>query len=313
MYCRRCGTPLHTGIVICPECGARQRRQATSVRCASCHSRIPVTLSICPHCGRDVRPAGPRWGIWLVIAIGLVVMVLWGLGKLPIEQIGQEITGVKTKVAGLVQVLGPAPTAEPSESKTQTIARGTVAAPPTVATAEIEATAAPEPELTEVTEGVEKTFAEPSATAAISATLEAPSPGAQAITATVATVPTLAPTSTPAPTATAVPPTATQPAPTATVAATKAAGSQVISHRVRAGDTLSGIAQQYQVSLDALLSRQPDDRSHHAAHRPRTGHPWRRSATRADRHTQTAGHPDTDGSAAHACSLSAGTDAKKPG
>ena len=137
MYCRRCGTPLHTGIVICPECGARQRRQATSVRCASCHSRIPVTLSICPHCGRDVRPAGPRWGIWLVIAIGLVVMVLWGLGKLPIEQIGQEITGVKTKVAGLVQVLGPAPTAEPSESKTQTIARGTVAAPPTVATAEI--------------------------------------------------------------------------------------------------------------------------------------------------------------------------------
>ena len=176
MYCRRCGTPLHTGIMICPECGARQRRQATSVRCASCHSRIPVTLSICPHCGRDVRPAGPRWGIWLVIAIGLVVMVLWGLGKLPVEQIGQEITGVKAKVAGLVQVLGPAPTAEPTEARPQTIARATDIVAPTVAAPEDQIEVTPETELTEGEEGAAETPAEPSASIAVTSTLEALTP-----------------------------------------------------------------------------------------------------------------------------------------
>ncbi len=77
MYCKRCGTPLHTGVVICPECGARQRRQASSVRCASCHGRVPLTLSVCPRCGRDVRPAGPRWGLWLAAAIA---MVAWCFG-----------------------------------------------------------------------------------------------------------------------------------------------------------------------------------------------------------------------------------------
>ena len=59
MYCKRCGTPLHMGVVICPECGAGQRRQASSVRCANCHGRVPLALTVCPHCGRNVRPAGP--------------------------------------------------------------------------------------------------------------------------------------------------------------------------------------------------------------------------------------------------------------
>jgi len=71
MYCKRCGTPLHTGVVICPECGARQRRQASSVRCATCHSRVPLTLAVCPHCGREpeafiIKPRMdyPTWQEW---------------------------------------------------------------------------------------------------------------------------------------------------------------------------------------------------------------------------------------------------------
>ena len=65
MYCRRCGATLHQGVVICPECGARQRRGISSVRCARCGHRVSLGLTVCPHCGRDVHPAGPRWGLWL--------------------------------------------------------------------------------------------------------------------------------------------------------------------------------------------------------------------------------------------------------
>ena len=149
MYCKRCGTPLRTGVVICPECGARQRRQASSVRCASCHSRVPVSLSLCPHCGRDLRPAGPRWGVWLAVAIGLALMVLWGLGKLPVEQIGQDVIGAKAKVARLVQVLGPAPTTEPSAGKPGTVARATATTSPESPAATEQPEAASEPEVTE--------------------------------------------------------------------------------------------------------------------------------------------------------------------
>jgi LysM repeat protein len=253
MYCKRCGTPLRTGVVICPECGARQRRQASSVRCASCHSRVPVSLSLCPHCGRDLRPAGPRWGVWLAVAIGLALMVLWGLGKLPVEQIGQDVIGARAKVARLVQVLGPAPTTEPSAGKPGTVARATATTSPESPAATEQPEVASEPEVTEIVEGTEGSFGEPSATAAVTETLAAATPGTP-ITATLAAVPTLVPSLAPTATATAVPPTAPQPAPTATVKPAKATGSQANTYRVRSGDTLSGIAQQFKVGLDALLA-----------------------------------------------------------
>lgn len=254
MYCKRCGTPLHLGVVICPECGARQRRQSSSVRCASCRRRVPVSLSVCPHCGRDVRPAGPRWGIWLAVGIAMVLMVLWGLGKLPLEQTGQDIVGIKAKISGLVQVLGPAPTAGQPEGKPQVIARATVAVSPTLSAVEEQPGAVSEAELAVSAVDTEEATPEPFATEVVAVPIEAPPSGAQTITATVTVVPTLAPTSAPTPTATAVPPTATQPAPTATATAARAPGSQANTYRVRAGDTLSGIAQQFKVSLDALLA-----------------------------------------------------------
>lgn len=104
MYCRHCGVRLQQGMVICPECGTRQRRRASSLRCARCHGRVSVDLSVCPHCGRDVKPAGPRWGIW---AGGLALVVLigfWGAGRLPAQRLRGQISGTWSRLTALVQI-----------------------------------------------------------------------------------------------------------------------------------------------------------------------------------------------------------------
>jgi LysM repeat protein len=253
MYCKRCGTPLHTGVVICPECGARQRRQASSVRCASCHGRVPLSLSVCPRCGRDVRPAGPRWGTWLAVAIGLVLVVLWSLGKMPIERVGQEIAGIKSKVSSLVQVLGPAPTNTKTSTTPQLLARTTPAAPPTTTSEDELPVSGPEAELpVDAGEG-ESPVAEPSpAETGLNTGVETPTADQQTATAASTPTSTATPTLPPSPTATAVPPTATVPPPAAT--ATPAAGNKAKTYRIQSGDTLSGIAQRFDVSLDALLA-----------------------------------------------------------
>jgi LysM repeat protein len=253
MYCKRCGTPLHTGVVICPECGARQRRQASSVRCATCHSRVPLTLAICPHCGREVRAAGPRWGVWVAVAIGLALVVLWSLGKMPIERVGQEIAGIKSKVSGLVQVLGPAPTNTKATATPQLLARTTPAALPTP-TAEAEPpVSAPDEELSIGTGADGSPTAEPSpAQPELNADAETPAAGQQTATVAVTPTSTATPTLPPSPTATPVPPTATLPPPAPS--ATPAAGGTANTYRIQSGDTLSGVAQRFNVSLEALLA-----------------------------------------------------------
>jgi len=96
MQCKRCGARLQQGMLICPECGARQGRSPESVRCASCHGRVPIELTVCPHCGRTVRPAGPRWGLWALLALAVGCRCLWGLGRLPVERMRREIADTRT-------------------------------------------------------------------------------------------------------------------------------------------------------------------------------------------------------------------------
>ncbi len=69
MYCNRCGTRLQQGTAICPECGARQHRQTRDIRCARCGGRASVEMAVCPHCGRNLVPAGPRWALWIPLAL----------------------------------------------------------------------------------------------------------------------------------------------------------------------------------------------------------------------------------------------------
>lgn len=224
MYCKRCGAPLHEGVIICPECGARQSRRFRAVRCASCHRRVPLGLTVCPHCARTVRPAGPRWALWLGGLAVLLVAALWGLGKLPVERVAQEVADVRGRLAGLVQVLGPAdtPTAAPV-STPQLVAQAAIEPTPTVVI---------EPIVT-VTPTVE--MAEPTSLPETSPTSE--------LTATPA--PTETPTPLPpTPTFTPAPPTATP---------TRSATGRT-TYRVQSGDTLSTIATKYGITWEALAA-----------------------------------------------------------
>jgi LysM repeat protein len=104
MYCNRCGTRLQQGTAICPECGARQHRQTRDIRCARCGGRASVEMAVCPHCGRNLVPAGPRWALWIPLALIVAFAANWGWGKLPVQQVKQEAAAVQAKLSGLVQI-----------------------------------------------------------------------------------------------------------------------------------------------------------------------------------------------------------------
>jgi len=145
----------------------------------------------------------------------------------------------------LVRVLGPAPTAENAVSTPRLIARTTLVAPSTPT-----ADAEPQPEPSSASGEEESPTAEPSPTeAGLAAPVGTPATGTQ----TVTDVPTPTATATATPTATPTrPPTTTVPPPTATAAPT--AGSNANRYRIQSGDTLSGITQRFNVSLEALLA-----------------------------------------------------------
>lgn len=249
MYCRRCGAALHQGVVICPECGARQRRGLSAVRCARCSGRVPLGLTVCPHCGRDVHAAGPRWGLWIAGLLVVALAALWGLGALPIEEVADKVSSIETQVAGIIKVFGPSAGSPAEASPTpQAVARASAAASPTrpaYPTKEATATIAPTVDVTATvaltsTAAITSTAAMTS-TAAITATL-AP--------ATPTFTPTLEPTATPTATETPTPvPTET---PTSPPTATPIPGRT--TYKVKSGDTLSSIADQFGISWQDLAS-----------------------------------------------------------
>ncbi len=254
MNCRRCGAPLHEGVIICPECGARQRRRSAAVRCGSCGKSVAVGLRVCPHCGRDVRPAGPRWGLWLAGVVALVLFSLWALDKLPIERAVQEVVAVRNRVSDLVQVLGPvvgSPSLTPSEVEPTPALVGLLPESPTPEPSPTPtATPVPPTPTSEPTAGPEELAAAETPSAELPAT-----PTAVQVTpaATFAATATVRATETPMPTRTGLP-TAT-PSPTTrppTAAPTQPAGR--VTYRVQAGDTLSTIAARYGITWQELAA-----------------------------------------------------------
>lgn len=229
MYCKHCGAPLHEGVVICPECGARQRRRTQTIRCASCHHRVPLGLTVCPYCARTVRPAGPRWAVWLGVTAVLALAALWGLGKIPVERVAQQVAAVRQQATELVQVLGPveAPTTRPL-STPQVVAQATSEPTPTPPAPTATELPTLVPMLTE-TEVEPTAQPEPSPTAEISST----------------PAPTETPTQAPTPTASPTPP--------ATPTPTRSTGGNT-TYRVKSGDTLSTIAAQFGITWEALAA-----------------------------------------------------------
>jgi LysM repeat protein len=249
MHCKRCGARLQQGMLICPECGARQGRQPGSVRCASCHGRVPTGLTVCPHCGRAVRAAGPRWGLWALLAAGLVLVGLYGLGRLPVGRVRQQVLDTRDRLSGLVQVLD-LPTSVPATPTRVRIAAvpptATPSALPIIAVSEALTVTVTGPE--EIGETTETAPISPTLT--LTATAVAEPTAAATMTATAAPSATLAPTATPTQTPTAR--AAATATPTVIPTATTAGAG--VTYVVKAGDTLAGIGAQFGVPWEDILS-----------------------------------------------------------
>lgn len=236
MYCRRCGATLHQGVVICPECGARQRRGISSVRCARCGHRVSLGLTVCPHCGRDVHPAGPRWGLWLAGIAIVAIVALWGMDRLPVEEIKTQVASVRANAARVVQFLGPATSggraATPPAAATPLSTVQAIAALPT------KATLSP----TEVSQPTDAGVGPEVTEAAVVPTEEPATPTASPTPEQTATA-TATPTDTPTPEPTATPTATATPAP-------KPGGA--VTYKVQTGDTLSSIAAKFGIAWQDL-------------------------------------------------------------
>lgn len=247
MYCRRCGAALHQGVVICPECGARQRRGFSAIRCARCGDPVPLGLTVCPRCGRDVHAAGPRWGLWISGFAVVALAMLWGLGELPVESIVDKVASIRSRIEGVVQVLGPV-SSDLAES-------GKDLATPQVV-AELDEKPSPT--------SVRQVVAEELATEDQRLLADLPGPGAtEQVTEspTSEPSPTLEPmaTSTPMPTNTPTPePTATATTlPTATPTAVptqKPAPTGSTTYTVKPGDNLSSIGAKFGIAWQELAA-----------------------------------------------------------
>jgi LysM repeat protein len=73
-------------------------------------------MAVCPHCGRNLVPAGPRWALWIPLALIVAFAAYWGWGKLPVQQVKQKAAAAQAKLSGLVQIPELAtPTATPTQ------------------------------------------------------------------------------------------------------------------------------------------------------------------------------------------------------
>ncbi|PKO20518.1 MAG: hypothetical protein CVU38_19670 [Chloroflexi bacterium HGW-Chloroflexi-1] len=240
MYCKRCGARLQQGMLICPECGARQRRPTRTIRCARCHDRAAIEMTVCPHCGRDLRPAGPRWGLWLGGLVIVVLAGLWGLGRLPVAKMWQTVTDTRTQLASLVQIPDLNITVTPATAYQPDTLVGLTPFPtatPTSPPSFLPSATRPAP----TSEG-EGTRSGDTAT---------PEPTPTPLPPTE----TPAATATPAPTPTIVVPAATKPPVTPTTpAAANTPATGPTTYRVQAGDTLEKIGARFGVVWQAIAA-----------------------------------------------------------
>jgi LysM repeat protein len=246
MNCRRCGARLQQGVLICPDCGTRQRHQGKWTRCAACHHRVPVELTVCPHCGRTVRPAGPRWGFWLAGALVVAVVGWWGVHRVPVSGMWQQASQFQDRLVSLVQIPDL-----PAVSGTPAATVQSMAAVPT-SRPTLRVTALAMPSLTPVAAIQAAPVVTPTVEATATATA-VPATDTEAPTATPSPTPTEPPTATPSPSPSPTePPTATA-TPDTNKYYTVGVGDSLMVVGDRTGIDWRQIAQVNNITLDTML------------------------------------------------------------
>jgi len=265
--CPSCGARLDNGRTLCPNCGYEVTSAQVMTVCPTCGGRVSIKALTCPFCGAVLRVVQPpriwRWRRWLLFAA-----VLLGLGLAahrvvrwaPLQWASEGQAGATMAKGGGIVALQPgtksalavvglahAPSATPLPRPQATQTPLPVATPTTTAE-EDEGGVSPEIEVTPTPDtagdvawqigwGGPDLEAEEEMQRAEIAALRVPATEqpANPPTPTWTPVPTSTPTAMPTPTSTPVP----TPAPRI--------------HTVVRGDTLSGLAVAYDVSLEALL------------------------------------------------------------
>ncbi len=252
MPCKRCGADIHSGLDICPHCGARQKRQPAIIGCAHCGRRSSSELTVCPQCGRSLRSRHLSVGTLALGAVALLAVLAliaassadtWNTVRSAsadriaaleegISDLGGKVLDTASELAESSEAATPAATRVVMlDELPEIVVPGTITntvnllvapttVPEAVALARVEAGA--RVTLTEIISNAEvPASAPPPAATAIPPTATAIPPTATAIPPTATAVP---PTLTPVPptptrvlpTATRIPPTATAVPPTPT-------------------------------------------------------------------------------------------------
>lgn len=280
MECKHCGATLHRGLQVCPHCGARQKRQSSTIICAYCRSRAPASLTLCPRCGQRLRARRFSLGILPLLALVVIVGLVWSTGLASegwqaVRAFGEDRLAVAqarlgdlgARVLDTASVL--AENAVPAESPTPTMIVVLAELPiePTPRAEEAQEPPVEESEPTQALAAVESSQgAETVALAAPTATAVSTSPTPLPPTITPTPVPatptpipptatptSLPPTATPTqmpPTATPLPPT---PTPEALAVAAGGAGGQQL-YTVQPGDNWYTIAEKFGVTQEALAA-----------------------------------------------------------
>jgi RNA polymerase subunit RPABC4/transcription elongation factor Spt4 len=130
MKCKKCGTKVRPGLIICPECGARLRVSTGEVRCLHCSQLASAALTVCPHCGAELRHSVWSKVLRLVailagLSLGLVLLPVFSRGLTEVKLASGAFPRVKLPSVDLpgLSFLIPSPTSTSTPTVTPTVTR----------------------------------------------------------------------------------------------------------------------------------------------------------------------------------------------
>lgn len=283
--CVNCGTEIPAGATVCAGCGIRLRKPARRIRCRHCHHQASSQLVICPSCGRHLHPAPSRlltWGVPLLLALLIGVLLFDRLGmRIQFGGDNRPQTVALGEMVDLPLLLTDTPVPEqPVSAPPATLTVETVVLP--TAVPEPSATASPAPVPTETATATQTQIptASPTATPTATATVTpTPVPTLDAMSYTVQSGDTLLgiakrfsvtvddllaandllpedATRIRSGTVLVIPPGGALPstvAPNAPPAASPTP-APTVTYALRSGDTLSGIAERFGITVNNLLT-----------------------------------------------------------